>query len=444
MVASKLVAVLSTCTLALAASLTGGCTASDAPAEPKAEDCSTEGQNRFLFDLMKDAYLWYDRVPDVDHRAYPSPEALLEDLVDTSRDRWSYITTKSDYEAYFEEGQTLGLGLRWSYDPEGSLRLALVHPASPAGAAGLRRGDRVLAINKIDVEQVASDDLWAEVAGPDEEGVDVSLTIERAGAEVFTVAVRKAVYPMTTVLNPRILQAGSATVGYLMLTTFIEPTTKELDGAFAMFRDSQIDELVLDLRYNGGGRLAVERHLASLIHRPAESGALLDVMAHNDRHADWDKRALFEDLDQPALPLSRLVVITTGATASASETLINSLRAYMDVQIVGSTTHGKPVGMHGWSYCDKSLHPISFRVLNAKDEGDFYEGFAPDCAAVETLDAELGDTGEACLAEALHLLEHGACSTPAEPGEAGEAGERRAAPPREIPWHGLRREVGAL
>ncbi|WP_437813906.1 S41 family peptidase [Sorangium sp. So ce1078] len=441
MVASKLVAVLSTCTLALAASLTGGCAASEPTSEPKADDCSTAGQNRFLFDLMKDAYLWYDGVPDVDHGAYPSPEALLEDLVDATRDRWSYISTKSDYEAFFREGQTLGLGVRWSFDLDGSLRLALVHPASPAGAAGLRRGDRVLAINKVDVEQLTTDDRWAEVVGPDEEGVEVSLTIERAGAEAFTVPVRKAVYSMTTVLNPRVMQAGSATVGYLLLTSFIEPTTKELDGAFAMFRDSQIDELVLDLRYNGGGRLAVERHLASLIHRPAESGALHDITAHNDRHADWDKRAPFEDLDQPALPLSRLVVITTGATASASETLINSLRAYMDVKIVGSTTHGKPVGMHGWDYCDKSLHPISFRVLNAKEEGDFYEGFAPDCAATETLDAELGDADETYLAEALHLLQHGACSTPAQPGEASE---RRAAPPREIPWDGFRREVGAL
>ncbi|WP_437570972.1 S41 family peptidase [Sorangium sp. So ce542] len=440
MVASKLVAVLSTCTLALAASVTGGCTASDA-GEPDADDCSTPGQNQFLFDLMRDAYLWYDRVPELDPRSYPSPEALLRDLVDPSRDRWSYISSKSDYEAYFREGQTLGLGYRWSFDPEGSLRLALVHPASPAGAAGLRRGDKVLAINGIDVEQVASDNLWSEVTGPDEEGHEISLTIERAGKEVFTVAVRKAVHGVTTVMSPRILQAGSATVGYLMLTTFIEPTTKELDDAFAMFRANSIDELVLDLRYNGGGRLAVERHLASLIHRPADKGALLDITAHNDRHVTWDKRASFEDLDQPALSLSRLVVITTGGTASASETLINSLRAYIDVKIVGSTTHGKPVGMHGWDYCDKIVHPISFRVLNARQEGDFYDGFAPDCPVTDTLEADLGDEGEACLAEALHLLQHGACSTPAQPAEASE---RRAAPPPEIPWDGFRREVGAL
>ncbi|WP_437953634.1 S41 family peptidase [Sorangium sp. So ce296] len=440
MVASKLVAVLSTCTLALAASVTGGCTASGA-AEPDADDCSTPGQNQFLFDLMRDAYLWYDRVPDLDPRSYPSPEALLRDLVDPSRDRWSYISSKSDYEAYFREGQTLGLGYRWSFDPQGSLRLALVHPASPAGAAGLRRGDRVLAINGIDVEQVASDNLWSEVTGPNEEGHEISLTIERAGKEVFTVAVRKAVHGVTTVMSPRILQAGSATVGYLMLTTFIEPTAKELDDAFAMFRANHIDELVLDLRYNGGGRLAVERHLASLIHRPADKGALLDITAHNDRHVTWDKRASFEDLDQPALSLSRLVVITTGGTASASETLINSLRAYIDVKIVGSTTHGKPVGMHGWDYCDKIVHPISFRVLNAKQEGDFYDGFAPDCPVTDTLEAELGDEDEACLAEALHLLQHGACSTPAQPAEASE---RRAAPPPEIPWDGFRREVGAL
>ncbi|WP_437590250.1 S41 family peptidase [Sorangium sp. So ce1000] len=440
MVASKLVAVLSTCTVVLAASATAGCAASDGDSEAKA-DCSLQGQNRFLFELMKDAYLWYEGVPDVDYRAYPSPEALLQDLANDPRDRWSYISNKSADDAYFKEGQTLGLGFRWGFDQDDSLRLALVQPGSPAGEAGLRRGDAVLAINGIDVEQVVSDDLWEEIAGPDEEGYETSLTIERAGAEPFTVVLRKAWFGLTTVLSPQVVQAGSATVGVLMLTTFIEPSVTELDSAFALFRESQVDELVLDLRYNGGGRLSVERHLASLIHREAEAGALLDITAHNDRHSDWDKRETFDDLDQAALPLTRLVVITSRGTASASETLINSLRAYMDVKIVGSTTHGKPVGMYGWDRCDMVVHPIAFRVLNAKEEGDFYDGFPPDCAADDTLRAELGDTEETCLAEALHLLEHGECSTTAQPGGAGE---RRASPPREIPWHGLRREIGVL
>ncbi|WP_437734490.1 S41 family peptidase [Sorangium sp. So ce1335] len=441
MVASKSVAVLFPCALALSAAMTTGCALSDETLAQPAADCSTAGQNEFLFKLMKDVYLWYDGVPDLDHRSYPSPEELLVDLVDKSRDRWSYISSKSDYEAFFREGQTLGIGFRWGYDLEGSLRFALVHPASPAGAAGLRRGDRVLAVNGIDVEEIARDGRWAEVTGPDEEGHEISLTIERPGEEAFTVAVQKAWYGVTTVLNPRVLQVGASTVGYLMLTTFIEPSEEELDRAFATFRESQVTELVLDLRYNGGGRLAVERHLASLIHRPATSGALLDITAHNDRHGDWDKRALFKELDQPALPLSRLVVITSGGTASASETLINSLRPYIDVKLVGSTTHGKPVGMHGWDYCDKIMHPISFRVLNAAEEGDYYDGFAPDCPADDTLNAELGDTGETALAEALHLLEHGECSTPAQPVGGGE---RRRAPPPEIRWEGLRHEIGAL
>lgn len=440
MVASKSVAVLFPCALALSALATPGCTPSG-DADELTADCSTSGQNEFLFTLMKDVYLWYEGVPDVDYSSYESPEALLADLVDKSRDRWSYISNKSDYEAYFREGQTLGLGYRWGFDQEGALRLALVYPASPAGAAGLRRGDRVLALNGIDVEEIVADDRWAELIGPEEEGHEISLTIERPGEEPFTIPVQKAWYGLTTVLSPRVVKVGSSNVGYLMLTTFIEPSVEELDRAFATFRESQVTELVLDLRYNGGGRLAVERHLASLIHRPAMAGALLDMTAHNDRHGAWDKRYTFEELDQPALPLSRLVVITSSGTASASETLINSLRPYIDVKLVGGTTHGKPVGMHGWDYCDKMMHPISFRVLNAAEEGDYYDGFAPDCPALDTLNAELGDTDETCLAEALHLLEHGECSAPAQPAGAREL---RRAPPPEIRWDGLRREIGAL
>lgn len=398
------------------------------------------GQNRFLFELMKDVYLWHDLVPDVAYEEYPSPEALLRDLVHAERDRWSYIMTQSDQEAYFDEARMLGFGFRWMFDEEDSVRFAMIYPGSPASAAGLRRGDKVLEINGLTIDQITKDDLWDEVIGPDEEGYEMTLTIERAGAEVVTSAVQKAWFTLTTVQASQIVQAGPRKTGYLMLTGFVEPTTAELDSAFEMFRQEEVEDLILDLRYNGGGRLAVERHLASLIHQPEQEGALLDLTVHNERHRDWDKRTVFEKLDQtPAL--SRLVVITSRATASASEVLINSLRPYMDVTLVGSTTHGKPVGMYGWNYCGKTINPITFRVVNADGEGDFYDGLAPDCVAEDALGAELGDASEASLAEALHVLEHGTCSASGAP--SGQRARRAAVRP-EIPWRGFRRVVGAF
>jgi C-terminal processing protease CtpA/Prc len=436
------------CLLVLTAAAAAGCSTSvEADQAQAADDCSTVGQNRFLFELMKDVYLWHDLVPDVAYEDYPSPEALLQDLVHEERDRWSYIMSKSDQEAYYDEARMLGFGFRWMFDEEDSVRFAMIYPGSPVSEAGLRRGDKVLEINGLTIDQIAKDDLWEEVSGPDEEGYEMTLTIERAGAEVFTSAVRKAWFTLTSVLSPRVVQAGPRKAGYFMLTSFVEPTRAELDSAFAMFREEEIDDLILDLRYNGGGRLDVERHLASLIHQPEQVGALLDLTTHNQRHREWDKRTVFEELDQvPAV--SRLVVITSGGTASASEVLINSLRPYLDVTLVGSTTHGKPVGMYGWHHCDKTINPIAFRVVNADGEGDYFDGMAPDCVAEDALGVELGDASEASLAEALHVLEHGACSASAAPAGAGERravlSERRAAPRREIPWRGFRREVGAL
>ncbi len=114
-----------------------------------------------------------------------------------------------------------------------------------------------------------------------------------------------------------------------------------------------------------------------------------------------------------ALSLGRIVFITTGATASASEIVINGLEPFVEVAIVGSTTFGKPVGQLGFAFCERVLRPASFQTVNADGEGEFFAGIAPDCEAEDDLSKPLGDPREASMAEALHLLETGTCSTPA-------------------------------
>jgi carboxyl-terminal processing protease len=415
-----------------------GCAVEDPPS--KEIDCSTTAQNAVVYQLMKDAYLWYDKVPEVAYAGYPSPESLLQDLVYASLDRWSYINTKSANDAYYEEGRSLGMGFRLAYDAEGDVRLSFVHSASPAGDAGLRRGDKALAINGKTVEEIDQADLWTDVLGPEEEGVEVVFTMERPDGAV-DVTLTKRWYTLTSVGQPRFFSVGSKTVGYLFFGRFIEPAAAELDDAFATLAQRQVDELVLDLRYNGGGRLNVAQHLASLVHQPAELDAELARLVYNDRHSDWDERMVFEGVESSS-KLARLIVITSPGTASASEMLVNGLRPYIDVKLVGTTTHGKPVGMATWEYCDKVILPISFRVLNAGGEGDYYDGLPPSCWAEDQIQVELGDPAEASLAEALYIVEHGVCSNGVPPGSG--AGERHKPPRRPVPMHGFRREVGAF
>jgi hypothetical protein len=103
-------------------------------------------------------------------------------------------------------------------------------------------------------------------------------------------------------------------------------------------------------------------------------------------------------------------VITTRSSASASELIINALRPFIPVLIVGDRTYGKPVGQYQFEFCDKVLAPVSFTLRNSKGEGDFYDGFAPDCAAADDIGHQIGDVQEASLHEALTLLDKGSCS----------------------------------
>ena len=130
-------------------------------------ECSMASQNAGLFALMKDVYLWYEHVPDVDPSAYESPNELLGALVYKKFDAWSYISTKAADDTYYKEGVRVGLGLRIRRDRDDVIRIGLVYPGSPAAAAGLSRGDTVLMINGKTTAEIDALDLWNDIFGED-------------------------------------------------------------------------------------------------------------------------------------------------------------------------------------------------------------------------------------------------------------------------------------
>ncbi|MGH8370618.1 MAG: S41 family peptidase, partial [Gammaproteobacteria bacterium] len=169
-----------------------------------------------------------------------------------------------------------------------------------------------------------------------------------------------------------------------------------------------VDELVIDERYNGGGLLSVAQHLGSLIASSGDVGQTFAKLSFNDRHSDQDQTYKF-DQESNALGLSRIVFITTSATASASELIINALAPYVDVVTIGSTTFGKPVGENGFDICKDVLYPMTFKMTNAAGYGDYFDGFAPTCPAVDDLDHPLGESDESSLATALYYIANGNC-----------------------------------
>ena len=125
---------------------------------------------------------------------------------------------------------------------------------------------------------------------------------------------------------------------------------------------------------------------------------------HNDKQSSRNTAYRLEAKPQ-ALGVTRLVVITTRGSASASEAIVNGLRPYMDVKVVGDTTFGKPVGQYGFDFCEKVLYPVSFLVTNARGEADYFNGIPADCAAPDDVDHALASPQEASLAEALYVRE---------------------------------------
>ena len=380
--------------------------------------CTPVQQNLFVRRAMTDIYLWYQAIPDVDPARFDSPEAYLDAIRYLPLDRtYSYITSSASNEAFFSNSQFIGVGLSMAFRGN-ELRVTQVYAGSSADEAGLSRGDQIVAIDGRPVIDLLRAGAVATAFGPDEIGVAVQVTVLRSGVSTEA-RLTKRLVTIPTVSLARIYRVGTRTVGYLVFRNFVEPSFEALDRAFEEFRAGGVNELVLDVRYNGGGLVSVAQHLGSLIGGVRTDGQVFASYVHNDKHTFRDRNLRFQTA-AAALGLERLLVITTRSSASASELVINALRPFMPVIVVGDRTYGKPVGQYQATFCDKVLAPVSFSMKNANGEGDFFDGIQPTCPAEDDLDHEFGDLLEGSFQEALMVIHTGGCSAP------------RAASPRRV------------
>ena len=360
---------------------------------------------------MKDLYLWYREIPDVNPTRYATPEAYLEAVRYRPLDStFSYIADRAASEALFSASQYAGFGFASLGTADGRLRLSQVFPGSPAAEAGLLRGDAILEINGRSLADWVQSGQIGSAYGPAEAGVAGAFVIRRGEQELRVQLVKRDVI-IPTVSATRVFEAGGRRVGYVFFRNFVEPSFDALAAAFAALGAANVNEVVLDLRYNGGGLVDVARYLGGLLGGLRTQGQVFAEYAHNDRNASRNEILRF-DAPPGALRLDRLVVIATSASASASELVINALRPFIPVVIVGDRTYGKPVGQYAIPHCDKIIAPVSFQLRNANGEGDYFDGLPADCPAPDDLDAELGDPIEGSLKEALTVVTTGAC-TPA-------------------------------
>lgn len=397
--------------------------------------CSEGDLKQFVLAASRDWYLFPELLPaTVDTASFATAAELLDHLTATARaqdkDRYfSYLTTRTEENSLLGEGEFIGFGLRTRTDPGPRPFIVEVFEGSPAAEGGLERGEEIIAVDLDDgngyvpvSELLADGSTISDALGPSEVGVERGLRLLRTGeaqpVEVRMVKRTVTIDPVSDVYGWAVLPlAGTAGVGYVNLRTYISTADAQLRDAFAQLRARNLDYYIVDLRYNGGGLVRIAELINDLFGAARSTTDVQLRMLHNSaRSAAEDVTHRFDPQPQSVQPV-RIAFLTTDATASASEINVNSMAPWVEVAIVGADTYGKPVGQLAFDRtgCDDRLRLVSFRTVNAFDQGDYYDGLAETldfaCAAPDTIEQPLGDPAEGMVSAALHWLANGTCAT---------------------------------
>jgi len=427
------VCLLSMATLAACGGGGGGSSFSGSPPGDTGA-CSTNGQKQFVLDNLYTWYLWNDLLPaNLSIDDYATPEELIQQVTttfgpqDSNGDPIDLFSSVGSLEAdaqFFGEGRFEGFGFSWRFVDPGNteFRLTRVFSGSPAANGGLARGQRILSLNGRTIEDIeAAEGVSAVFADND----TIDFEMERVDTTVFSVSITKDIVTIDPIPQWRLVDQGQGVppVGYLELATFISTADAEFETAFSAFRNAGVTDLILDLRYNGGGLVSTAELLSDYLGGDVAENLVFSRTEFNaDRAAANNNTSFFARLVN-SLNLSRLVVIATRATASASELVTNGMIPHVQVAIVGDNTFGKPVGQIGLEFCDKIMRPTSFRLANANGDGDYFDGLPADCPAADDLSVPIGDDLDPNMVAAMEYLNTGACPVAALPGAQLKARE---------------------
>jgi carboxyl-terminal processing protease len=387
------------------------------PGNPPAA-CSIADQQQTLRTFMNEEYYWYAGLANPDPAA-SSLDAYFDSMLFKPTDRFSYTQTTESYNQVFALGRRTGYGytLAWDDAAQTTLRVRNLEPEGPVAKAGLRRGDIILDIDGVGPAQVVAGALPTVTTV----GVPRTFHFRDSAGTARELTVLSEDFALTPILKTTTFDATRAgapvKVGYLAYTQFVSYNLWELALKMQQFADAGVGEMIIDLRYNGGGNIGTSRDLASMISGSRTDGAVFTSLKYNDklssRNFSFPFMTAATRFTRPIEGLNRVFVIASGSTASASELLINGLKPHMQVVLVGSTTYGKPFGFAPRSYCGTTYNAVQFETVNSLGVGGFTSGFTPDCAVPDDLGRELGDPAEGRTRAVLDYVESGRCSTQA-------------------------------
>lgn len=379
-------------------------------AEEKLKDSS-------LF-YAREIYLWYNQIPSsFNPRNYADPDKIMEAIRQYSKepgftapvDRWSFAMKKVDYDN-LSGGIASDLGMGIFFRTQTDLRVTYVEPNGAAGKAGVKRSWRLVKINgnaDINTSDASIDFIVNAVYG----GTAATIEFEKPDGTRQEINLNPIQYQEYPLALDSVYTNGGKKIGYMVLNSFLGDQAQikqAMAATFSKFNTAGVSDLIVDLRYNGGGFVSLWEELGDYLVPPASNGQIMYKQSFNDKYAAaFDTTVNF--VKKGTINPSKIVFIISQNTASASEGLINSLLPHTEVKIVGpSPSNGKPVGYFPIGVGDWYILPVSFRTVNSANQGSYFDGFIPESVVPDGLDKAWGDLQEDCLASAMKYLTTGA------------------------------------
>ena len=401
--------------------------------KPDPENKVTLKVNEFIYEGLRSEYLWENTINwnAIDFKKEKDPHAFFKRLI-YKDDRWTNLTDNAEAwnQGFAGISTTYGFDLRFSYIGQTEELVAIVryvYPGTPADRAGIRRGDLLLKLNggPITVKNYA--DFYDKPTIVVNKGIlkDKTLTAEPVGLAMTAVEMYQ-----DPILKDTVINKDGHRVGYLCYSDYTERSTAELIKVFTRFKTAGVTDVVLDLRYNGGGYVSTARALCSILAPEAamkKKERFLFKLWNENYMSYWKSKGRNDELYETFVDtlginmnLNRLYILTGKGTASASELTLTGLTPYMDVVQIGDTTHGKFCGgivlmpKHLWWDKDASyyqeiknwgMYVMIYKFSNKRND-EFPRGFAPKYVVKEYL-LELypfGDERDPLLGKALELI----------------------------------------
>ena len=367
--------------------------------------------------IAKDIYLWYNQIPDTfNARIYADPSEVMLGIRKYSKetgfsnpvDRFSFGILKSVWDNE-SAGIQQDFGINVFFNDATDLRVKYVERDGPAGQAGIQRGWQILAINdntNIDTSTSSINFIVNAVFYSS----STKFTFKKPDGNTIDITLNASTYNSHPVFADSVYSLTNSTVGYMVLNSFLGDTTdiyNDFSRVFTKFENAGVNDVIIDLRYNGGGYVSISQRLANYLAPLAADGQKMFTQTFNDKHSSWNSSAQFNKIG--SLNLSRIFFIVSDHTASASELLINNLKPFLTEKLIGPAhnTYGKPVGFFNVPVGDWYVFPVSFKTVNKNGEGNYFSGFTIDKPKHDGVDKNWGDTQESCLGSVLTFIETG-------------------------------------